>query len=161
MRRIVVALLAVFVLTAFAPAPFPKPGRRGDSNTAISVPLFQGKWKVESFDIYQQGGQKRRSSFVDHIRVRGNAWTLFNQGDSENATYTIVIGASRPATIDFYSGKVEVKAETRPSMFGLIRRDGNTVQILYAWAQGQNRPRVTSFDTPPADWWLLTLKRMP
>jgi len=42
-------------------------------------------------------------------------------------------------------------------MLGLIRREGNRVQILYYTAAPENRAR--SFEDPPAGWWLLTLER--
>src|SRR5438270_414974 len=103
MRRLATALFVLIALTAFAPAPFPKHGRRDTGPTVISQELFQGRWKVISFDIYQQGGERQKSSLVELVHVQGDRWAMCN-GNSENASYAMVIdGSKRPATIDFYS----------------------------------------------------------
>jgi uncharacterized protein (TIGR03067 family) len=161
MARTGLALIVLVGLTAFAPAPFPTRERRGESNTAISVARFQGKWKVETFEVYEQGGQKRRSGFIDRVIVKDDLWILSHQDDRPHGSYRIAIRPGKPATIDFYSfaQKGQARGGDKLECFGLIRRDGDTVQILYTYAEGKTR--VTSFDNPPANWWLMTLKRIP
>src|SRR5262245_61419326 len=102
MTRATFALIALIALTAFAPAPFPRSGQREDSNTAISLARFQGKWKVESFEVYQQGGNKHRSGFIERVIVKGDQWILSHADDKPHYTYRIVIKPSKLATIDFY-----------------------------------------------------------
>ena len=85
--RLLVTLLAVFGLTAFAPAPLPRPQRRGDSNH-ISVGfhqvdhmcdafrlqdhvIIQKKQKLTSGDLYcglaLANGIRRRNNFSSRI----------------------------------------------------------------------------------------------
>src|SRR5947207_3139453 len=91
MTRTALALIALSSLTAFAPAPFPKPARR-DADAAFSVAQLQGKWKITAFATYDANGRKMESTLVDGVRVEGAVWTFLNLGDTENCKYTLVIG---------------------------------------------------------------------
>jgi len=105
MSRAALALLAFCTLTAFAPAPFPKYSRRDDGQTAVSLHLFQGKWRsVKLEDIKHDGARTDTSWQITAVRVKDDLWTFLNKGDAENAKYRLTIdGTRKPATIDFYS----------------------------------------------------------
>ena len=152
--RFLVALLALGGLTAFAPAPFPRPQRRGDPGV-ISLPNFQGNWKAVSFDSIGPNNQKNKIGlWFQGVRVRGDRW-IYLVDKTENLSYRLVIdGNKRPALIDYY--ELQGKPE-RPGMVGIMRREGNRVTILYYATTPESRPK--SFETMPANWWLLVLER--
>ena len=154
--RIVVALVAASALTAFAPAPIPRP-RRG-SEEGINLAKFQGEWRSLGLQVIGVNGEKSTINWgVTSIKVVGAQWT-FMFGDQKNAEYVLVIdGSKRPATIDFYSGTKREQSAT-PYMVGLIKREGNRVTILYFSTTADKR--ATSFESPPQGWWLLTLEKM-
>jgi uncharacterized protein (TIGR03067 family) len=157
MTRAVLALIALFALTAFAPAPFSK-ARREDNKTTISMQLLQGHWKVVSHEVFESEGQKRKTTFVESVRFKDDQWTLLNFGSNVNARYTFVLdGSTRPATIDFYYGVRDKNSPTPPSFFGLIHRQGDTLRILYY----EPRERLSHFANAPVGAWLLTLRRIP
>ena len=43
----------------------------------------------------------------------------------------------------------------RPYGQGILKRDNNTVQLMYTWGGA----RATSFEQPPEGHWLITLQR--
>src|SRR5258708_3727212 len=100
--RIAVALLAVVVLTAFAPAPFPKVRRSSDTTTLLSC---QGTWKVETLHVAGNQGQLTKSEWgVSHVRITEGNWTLMNNGGIVADVYRIAIdGSKSPAHIDWLS----------------------------------------------------------
>jgi uncharacterized protein (TIGR03067 family) len=158
MGRVVTALLAVCVLTAFAPAPFPKPPRRGGEE--INLQGFQGTWRSVKLEGIEQNGGKREIPWgIAAVRVQNDLWTFLNKGETENAKYRLVIdGTRKPPTIDFYSeGRGGREQGGKPYMVGVMKRQGDIVQILYFSTGPENRAR--SFDNPPVGWWLLTLER--
>jgi uncharacterized protein (TIGR03067 family) len=152
--RLIVALVALAALPAFAPAPFPRPARRGDPN-AISLQLMQGDWRAVSFETIGPNGQRDKIGlWFQHVRVKGERWTyLVNR--AENLSYRLAIdGNRRPGWIDYYvlQGK-----PTQPGMVGLIRREGNRVTILYYGTTPEKRAQT--FSNAPVGWWLLVLER--
>jgi uncharacterized protein (TIGR03067 family) len=152
MSRIAAALIGLFVLTAFAPAPFRRPAKPA----RLDLDSFQGKWKVVDFQVVESKAECRRlTPAFTHIRVRGDRWTQFNE-TQENSTFRLDIAADWPAAIDFYFPEAGVK---RPCWVGLMRRDRERIQILYFAAEARKRPK--RFEDPPANWWLLTLERTP
>jgi uncharacterized protein (TIGR03067 family) len=144
--RLPAALAALTVLMAFAPAPFPRPGR---DLTRIDLDRFQGTWKVADHHLWQAGTKQRSKWTVTHIRVAGHRWTLMNAG-GEIVTYRIEIDpAKKPALIDWRGERGEAL------WLGLIRRDGDKVEVIYYSAT----QRPANFDTPPSGSYLITLQR--
>jgi hypothetical protein len=90
MRRVVVAVIALFALTAFAPAPFPR--MRRESNTAVSLTLLQGKWKPVSMERFGLRGEKRKEQFTGSVRVVGEVWSFLETNGEVNTQYPLVIG---------------------------------------------------------------------
>jgi uncharacterized protein (TIGR03067 family) len=152
--RVIVALIALSGLTAFAPAPFPKSGRRGDPGV-ISLQNFQGNWRAVSFDSVGPNNQRSKIGlWFESVRVKGDTW-IYVVGGKENLSYRLVIdGDKRPALIDYY--EVQGKPE-RPGMVGIMRREGNRVTILYYATTPDARAK--SFENVPVNWWLLVLER--
>jgi uncharacterized protein (TIGR03067 family) len=146
--RLLVALLALFGVTAFAPAPLPRRGRGAQGE--ITLASFQGTWKVVSFDTVGPGGRRTDVRWFQQVRVESDLWTyVVNGGNS--SSYRITIEGARPAALDFITpgGRGVIMA-------GIIRRQGNRVTILY-YSAGPPRPR--SFEDPPDNWWLLVLEK--
>src|SRR5262245_50589079 len=135
--RLIVALIALAALTAFAPAPLPKTSRRTDPNL-LTVANFQGDWTAVSFDYVGAGDQLSPIGlWFQGVRIRGDHWIYLVNG-SESSTYRITIdNNTRPAAIDYY--EVQGKPE-KPGMFGIVKRQGSRVTILY-YGYGPARPK--------------------
>src|SRR5262245_5746299 len=105
-RRIVLALFALHALTAFAPAPFPRPSRRESSN-ALTEQWLQGEWQKVSKEITTGNGQNKPYNWpVDTIRVEGGRWT-FHGGGAERARVTTVLDRTQtPARLYWHNGDV-------------------------------------------------------
>jgi hypothetical protein len=69
---LIIALVVLSGLTAFAPAPFPR--MRRESNTAVSLTLLQGKWKPISVERFGLRGEKHKAWKGEYVRVEGNVW---------------------------------------------------------------------------------------
>jgi uncharacterized protein (TIGR03067 family) len=156
MTRILLAVLIVFGVTAFAPAPFPRPSRKGEER-AITVQNFQGLWRVASMKRSRATGQHEPYKWhITHVRVKDDRWA-FRQNETDNGNYSIVIDNSkRPATLDFFNARKQGGA--RPSGVGIIRRQGARVEILYSFGITPER-RAVSFHQPPDNQWVLLLER--
>jgi uncharacterized protein (TIGR03067 family) len=161
MIRVVAALIALLALTAFAPAPFPKAARRGGGGDQISLQHFQGKWELVRIEWIAPNG--KRSEFkIDSVtvafRVKGDQWSYLDKGDVVKLTYTITVQEGRGATAIDWLSTGEQGEKLPPFMLGLIKRDGDTVQILgQMGASVDQRPK--RWDDPPVGWWLMTLQR--
>jgi hypothetical protein len=152
---LIIALVVLSGLTAFAPAPFPR--MRRESNTAVSLTLLQGKWKRVSTELIGLRGEKRKEQFTGYVRVEGKVWSFLETNGKVNTRYTVDIdGKRKPAFIDFYSGT----GRGIPFLFGLIRRDSDVVQVLFCYQADAQDDRARSFDRPPPGWRLLTLERV-
>jgi uncharacterized protein (TIGR03067 family) len=149
--RLLIVLLVVTGLTAFAPAPFPRPKR--DNDQMINLDRFQGTWKVISLETTGVGGRHTRINWsITHIRIAQDRWT-FLQNRIENTTYQIALDpGQKPCTIDY---RWPGNQGGQPAMVGIIRRKGDRVDIVYL--SGTNRPR--NLDDPPPNFWLLKLVR--
>jgi uncharacterized protein (TIGR03067 family) len=144
--RLLAALIALAGLTAFAPAPFPKPRQE---RTLIDLTRFQGTWKVIGHHNYPAGQKQRAEWSITHIRIAKDRWTLL-EAARENATYRIGLDPKKkPCEVDWRSD------QGRILWMGIIRRDGDVVEVLYLSAT----QRPADFDKPPAGSYLITLRR--
>lgn len=149
--RLIVLLVLVSGTTAFAPAPLPKPPRRGGTND-VSIASIQGDWRVTSFDTIGPNNQKTNVKWFQGVRFKDNQIIYLLEGNKEYTPFRIALDAAkRPATIDLFQGEAQ-----NPVMFGIVRRMGNRFSILYYSAGGQ---RATSFENAPTGWWLLELEK--
>jgi hypothetical protein len=150
MRRAVIALLAV-LLAAFAPAPFPKASRAPSDE--ISLKTFQGHWQVVTVRYRLDGGEVPHTWRVTGVWIDGDAWVFVVKGRYATR-YSIAIGGGKPAALDFFDGPPD--GGRTPDGWGLIRRKGDVVEIIYTFA---GSPRAESFERPPDRQWMLTLRR--
>lgn len=152
--RSLLALVALACLTAFAPAPFPRPERRKASDE-VGLETVQGMWRVASMKRSRSNGRHEDYDWhITQVRVQQSRWEFLQKG-STNASYDIAIdNTQKPATIDFFSGGAR---RGQASGYGIIRRRGAAIEILYVFATGQGRAR--SFEAPPDNQWVLTLER--
>jgi uncharacterized protein (TIGR03067 family) len=148
---VAVALFAVVAGANAAPAPLPKTPRRGDPDT-VSIAAMQGDWRVDKFTmITGPNNQGQNVKWFQGVRVKGENMCYLVGNNQEQQQMRIVLGASRPVTIDFMTGGGQ-----NASMIGIVRRKGNRMDILY-YSAGHTRP--TSFENIPLNWWLLELQR--
>src|SRR5262245_1403460 len=125
--RLVVALVALAGLTAFAPAPLPR--ARRDRGPDLDLARFQGLWQTVRFETVRANGPTADPSWdATQVRVQGDRWTYLERGQL-NASWRIRIDATRsPATIDFFHLS---DRGTVPTMIGLIRRKEGRIEILF------------------------------
>src|SRR5262245_24520075 len=98
--RLIVALVVLSALPAFAPAPFPRTKR--DDRGEINLDRFQGLWKVESFESVIQNGRQRHTGWErTQVRVERDRWTYL-EGGSLNAEYRIRIRGNGPPAIEWF-----------------------------------------------------------
>ena len=111
---------------------------------------MQGDWRVTKFtEITGPNNQGHNVKWFQGVRVKGDdlCYLVNNQ---EQQHMRIVLGSSRPVTIDFMMGGKD------PNMIGIVRRRGSRMDILYYSA---GVARATSFENIPLSWWLLELER--
>jgi uncharacterized protein (TIGR03067 family) len=151
--RLGFVLIVLIGPAAFAPAPFPKTQRRGQSDE-ITLQSFQGRWRVVRMQLSQSGAPPipYRSSYT-HARVVQDRWTFMVQ-QTEGVNQTIVIDHNnKPPFLTFY----DWPRSSNVSGVALIRRVGHQVQIAYRWGGVENRP--VSFERLPQGLWIVTLER--
>ena len=150
--RLLLALLAPIGLLAFAPAPFPRKNRPATS--ILDMNSLEGTWKVERVEQSVRGGYNRSPSMITHIRIQGGNWTFMRgNGGTLRPTnsFRLALHPKRaPVWLDGMRGLGK-----SPSMIGIVRRAGDTVEVLYRF--GGTRP--DSFERPPVGCWRLTLRR--
>src|SRR5437660_160498 len=116
--RLIVGLVVLAGLPAFAPAPFPRPQRRAEPNV-ISLQALQGNWRATSFESTGQNNQRTKIPlWFQSVRIKSDRWSYVVNGN-ENLSYRLVIdGNRRPGWIDYY----ELQGSTeRPGMVGIVR----------------------------------------
>jgi len=154
MTRPLFAVLVLAGLTAFAPAPLPRSprGHRGDG---LSLGELQGTWTVTKLQMTRGKGQLTDGgTSLAQVRISGDRWSfVYGQARMNDVNYTIRVDHSlRPPRLDFhYLGS----KDKEPYGKGILRRDGDTVQLMYTWGGD----RAASFDTAPDGHWLITLRR--
>jgi uncharacterized protein (TIGR03067 family) len=153
--RVLVAVLSVFGAAAFAPAPFPRPQRRGGVDD-VSVPTIQGTWRVAGMLSSRKDGKHQPYNWhINQIRIKGDVWTFVDRNGSDGTSYALVVkNDKKPAWLDFYG--VNQPRQGAPPGGGIIRRKGDVVEIIYVFG-GRERP--VSFEQPPDGQYLLTLQR--
>lgn len=159
MSRIILALLALLALTAFAPAPFPKNQRR-NGDAALTVDSIQGLWRVTAMRTARPNGQHENYQWtVTHIRVAKDRWNWVygeqtdpGAGTTSGSTFG-VDPTKRPAHFHFITQNGAQSSVNGP---GLIRRRAGRLEIIYTW--GGETVRSPSFEAPTNGHWLLTLE---
>jgi uncharacterized protein (TIGR03067 family) len=152
--RLGIALFVLLGLTAFAPAPFHKPERRGQP-PEITLETFQGRWRVVNMQIsHSNGPPTPYPASYTHVRVLRDRWTFMVQ-HTEGVSQSIAIDhRNKPPFLTFYDWP---KRAENVGGVALIRRQGAQVQIAYRWGGEVNRP--VSFERLPQGLWIVTLQR--
>jgi uncharacterized protein (TIGR03067 family) len=154
MSRIAAALLALSLLTAFAPAPFPKTQRRV-AVTEISLATFQGTWRVTSMRTARANGAHTPYTWeVTHVRITKDQWEYMENGRSQGPRLFGIDPTKKPAHFNFLNRGPGMDTVSAP---GLIRRQGDRIDIIYTW--GSPEVRSPSFEAPTDGHWLLSLQR--
>jgi hypothetical protein len=155
MTRLAFALIALAGLTAFAPAPFPKPDRR-DGEVQVGLQSLRGRWRIVRVEEVDGQGKRRvkKSDNVPFVRIQDDLWTYLNENGTVNNRFHLAIESDRGLSrVKF------LRPQTRElALFGLIRRRGDTVQIL-GTPVVSTPSRPTGFREIPRDWWLMTLHK--
>lgn len=148
-RPVVLALLAVVALTAFAPAPFPK--RESRVKEGLSVQALLGTWKAIRLARTGQSDQLDvRSNGVQTVTITPTQWIFDKAGQSPSEYDLRIDPAKLPAEIDFYR-----PGQQTPYGRGVIRREGDKLRIIYNWGE----PRPAGFENQQTGYWDLTLQR--
>jgi uncharacterized protein (TIGR03067 family) len=147
-------LLIVSCVFGFAPAPLPRP------SPSINLTSFQGRWKVVRMEItLPNGGLREWEWDVKTIRVRNGqmAYLRENAKDATADEFPIALSPGKGlVAIDWWlPGQ---KPDGSPRMVGVMRRRGDTIQVLYKPGT-RLADRPTQFERPPAGWYLKTIKR--
>jgi hypothetical protein len=148
--RLLLGCLALLGLTAFAPAPFPRPRR---SQTDVSVERIQGTWTILKLEMTDgKGGMTAQGDYLKEVRVEKGRWSfIYRNPASAPVVYQLAIDTSRtPAALDLTR-----PGQARPYGTGIILRQGNLMRVLYSFGS----QRLSSFDRPPAGYWHLTLQQ--
>jgi uncharacterized protein (TIGR03067 family) len=153
-RRSLLPLAIVALLSpAFAPAPLPKPARRGPPSE-ITLETFQGKWRVVNMETSRANGQHTKYQWtVTHIGVRGNRWEFMTGNNGFSGRYLTIDHTKRPAHLNFYDDEARRGGIVG---VGLIRRHQGKVQVIYTWGGENVRP---TFDPPCEGPWIITMQR--
>jgi hypothetical protein len=150
-RRLGFALLVLLGLTAFAPAPFPKSGRRGQEHE-ITLQSFQGRWRVTNMQSSRANGQHTPYNWnVTHIKITDNSWEFVsgNAGGGGNGLIISIDPSRKPAHLNFYN-----RGSDNVYGVGLIRRHEGKLQVIYTWGGENVRP---TFDPPVERGWIITM----
>src|SRR5262249_45708971 len=126
MSRVLTALTALMTLTAFAPAPFPRPVRR-EGGMEMSLKFLQGRWRIVRFEEMNNGLRVRKEdAAIPFVHVEGERWSYLYKDGSTNNSFPVAVTAGRgTVAIDWFT-----RGPRRLDMFGLVRRRGDTVQIV-------------------------------
>ena len=152
--RLALAALVLFALTAFSPAPFPKT-QRERKLSGLSLEAMQGTWIVVKLQTTNAKGLPADGgTYLKDVQIDGDRWSfVYREGRSNTVNYTIRIDDKvKPPQLNFYTGG---NKDGQPYGKGILKRDHNTVQLLYTWGGS----RTTSFEQPPDGQWLITLQR--
>jgi uncharacterized protein (TIGR03067 family) len=151
--RLIVALVAVIALTAFAPVPFTKPNKK-EKNAPGNL---QGTWELVSLERARGKGKGiGKASSQTKVRIEGDKWSFFRVRDKEmvkGPTYLIVLDKQNPKWID-----LKRSADAASTIFGIYRVQGDELKILYTTPIG-DAARPTSFANLEGRQILMTLKR--
>jgi uncharacterized protein (TIGR03067 family) len=155
-RALIVAMVAVFGLTAFAPAPFPKPNRKDD------VKGLAGTWTVTR---YERGGTAvaRAAGSALKVRIEGNKWSFLRvnaTGRMPTVSYTITLDPKKaPRCIDLTKAAPLAGAISN-TLLGIYRFEGNDrnkVQVVFNTFGVTTRP--ASFDGADRQAYVMVLQR--
>jgi uncharacterized protein (TIGR03067 family) len=152
MSRWTLFFLVAFLSLGFAPAPFPRPGRRGADQQAVSLAHVQGTWEILKLEHTTATGPVDKGKSLKAIRIENNRWSFLHRtAGVRDVVYDLAVdGSKKPATFDLMR-----QGQQQPYGMGLLVRQGDDMQVLYSFTNG----RPPTFAPLPAGYVLLTLRR--
>jgi len=154
--RLAIGLVALISLTAFAPAPLPRPPKKPAQ--APLLQQLQGTWQMVGTERLLNGGRRITSKTTAKIRIEKNRWSyVYDNGGKERVgvTYNISLDPSRtPAWFD-----LSREGNPQPQMKGVIGLDGDTLRFCYVLGSRSDlgRPFNTNLGEGQI---LMTLRRL-
>jgi hypothetical protein len=164
MCRVGVSVLALACLTAFAPAPFPRPDRRGGADGEVSLDALQGEWHAVWMSARSDGlARQVHWRFIDGRTQRDGYWAFYcllqHPGPRVETVARFMIRINpnaKPATADFYLLKGVMPFGDGP---GIIRRlKAGRLEIVHATESEGQRP--VRFDRLADGQNVLSLQRV-
>jgi hypothetical protein len=169
--RLLVALVALIGLTAFAPAPFVKPDRKRDRDEGDILGKLQGTWSISSKVRMGPNGILSKYSTSQKLQIEKDAWQLTSAGmgkGGKGGGVAVKMPARPLYKIEIepsgYPREFKVKrnlAKGSDYMVGIVSVEGDTARMLYrlAVANPDDTVKPTAFEPVPEGWYLMTLKR--
>jgi hypothetical protein len=153
--RLRLALLVLLGgLTAFAPAPLPRPRREPPPECSLAA--LRGTWRLAGTWVTRADGRHEPTEWpVTHVLVKGDRWYFVNGKTGIDNEFLLDVEADKaPAahlTLHNKTGRWRGNVGV-----GLIRRKGAGFEVIYRFGGGEDdRP---SFDPPTEGCWLMTLQ---
>ncbi len=152
--RALIIAVAVLGLTAFAPAPFPRPDRKDD------LKGLSGTWTVTRYDM---GGTAVGLAGTMKVKIEGNKWSFLRvtaAGTMPSTSYTFTLDAKKdPRLIDLTRTGPGLAAGNNKLM-GIYRfehKDRDKVQVVFHTFGVAKRP--AGFDGADMQAYLMILQR--
>jgi uncharacterized protein (TIGR03067 family) len=153
--RALILTLAALGLTAFAPAPFPRPDRKDD------LKKLAGTWTVTR---YEREGIAVRINATLKVQIEGNKWSFLQvnvAGTRPSTAYTFVLDPKKdPRCIDLTMAAVGARPGGNGKLMGIYRferQDRDRVQVVFHTFGVTRRP--AGFDGVDRDAYLMILQR--
>jgi uncharacterized protein (TIGR03067 family) len=153
-------MLALIGLTAFAPAPLPKPSSPIDP--AKIAKLIKGEWRVKSAQQYIGGRVVNLPVGGQRVRVSDNTWLVIHVAtDGEGNVIREKRGPVMQMKLDTTRKPVMMdlsyQGRDNPHQRGIIKIEGNTLTVMHTfyspsggkpgWENETPNPRPASFDS--------------
>jgi uncharacterized protein (TIGR03067 family) len=147
--RVLVSLVVLVAVTAFAPAPFPRLERKRVET--IDLAALRGLWRAVSIEEVQPDGSLKGIPWrVRHVRIEEDRWA-FGSEISPAALRISLDRTHRPIVIDLLT------SAQNTAMAGVLKLEGDRLLMLYTFHGPSKRP--TDFARKPAGTRLMTLQR--
>jgi hypothetical protein len=153
--RLILSLAVLLGVTGFAPAPLPRRSR--DASEPVTLQRMHGVWQVVSMWCY--GYEGRIATHITawkSMSIRDGKWEFCYgaDGDRVGSSWELSVKAGRPARLDFiWAG------ERRVAMSGVVRSHNGLLEVLYQTSPLDHGSPV-AFDKPPANFYLIRLKKI-
>src|SRR5262245_53928231 len=94
--------LAALLSLAFAPAPLPRPERRGGGEDGVSAARLQGTWAITKLESTTKTGLVNMGDYLKEVRIESDRWSfIYRQAGNPPVVYSLAVdGGRRPATFD-------------------------------------------------------------
>jgi uncharacterized protein (TIGR03067 family) len=152
LRWTLVCLATILFSLAFAPAPFPRPTRRGGNESKVSLARLQGTWTIVQIEHIGKTPQVQERHGLETVRIERDRWSfVYRDASKPPVVYTLAVdGSKKPAILNLM-----VVGQVQPYGKGLLLRRGNELKALYSFT----KVRPSRFEPLPSGYVLMTLRR--